>query len=320
MVFLLRACLMLIPLLAWADNGRSPEEWLSFISSAAHQNRYNGIYVNQHDGRIETFRVFHTAGNASERTHIFSLDGPHREIIRTQDETRYYLHHLHTVRVEKNSKRHYFPALIEAPLNTYLDLYTLELGNTGRVAGLDCQWLRFRPRDDFRYGYQICVDQRTGLLLRADSLGADGRPQQTSFFTQLSVGDEVTEEGEVTPRVPSDWRTQVVTQSDIEGSDWRVTAPPPGFRKLTEVKMRFGKEGEAMIQQVYSDGLASVSLFIEPEDNRAHLERPHSPFKSMNVYHLDVNDHRVFVVGEVPPDTLSRMGQSLVHSIRSQNP
>jgi sigma-E factor negative regulatory protein RseB len=309
-----------LPLLAWAEGSRSTEDWLNRISAAAHQNRYAGVFVMEQDGRVETFRIFHGAGGPAERTHIVSLDGPHREVVRNPEETRIYLPQIHTVRVENHSTRRYFPALIEAPLSSYQDLYTIEEQGLGHVAGFECQWLRFRPRDDFRYGYQICVERNSGLLLRADSLGADGHPLQTSFFSQLLLGPNATEEPMPNPARGSEWRIQTISQQGTETSDWRVTALPPGFRKLAEVKMQGKRPGEPVIHQVYSDGLASVSVFIEPEDNHAHLERPHSPFRSMNVYHLDVSDHKVFVVGEVPPDTLARMGQSLVFSIRSQHP
>lgn len=317
---LLLALVLWLPFWAVAETSRTVEDWLSLIAASAHQNRYAGIFVMEQDGRVETFRIFHTPGGVSERTHIVSLDGPHREMVRNRDETRYYFPHSHTVRVEPHSRRRYFPALIESPLSRYQDLYDIEAQGLGRVAGFECQWLRFRPRDEFRYGYQICVDRSSGLLLRADSLGSDGHPMQTSFFTQLALGSNAVEETASNLAHSSEWKTQVVSQQETEPSDWRVTALPPGFRKLAEVKMQGKRQGEPVIHQVYSDGLASVSVFIEPEDNRAHLERPHSPLRSMNVFHLDVNDHKVFVVGEVPPDTLARMGQSLVFSIRSQHP
>jgi sigma-E factor negative regulatory protein RseB len=307
-----------LPLLAWAEAPRSPEEWLNRVVNAAHQTRYSGIYVTQQDSRIESFRIFHAPVlTQPERTHILTLDGPHREIIRVADETRFYLPRMHTVRVETGSKRTYFPTLIERPFNTTLELYNLETEGEGRVAGMECEWLRFRPRDDFRYGHRICVDKASGLILRADSLGPDGTTQQTSFFTQLQVGPQAMEEQSFHPHSRDDWETQAIASGDVAASDWRIAVLPPGFHKVTEVKMPGGRSGQPIIHQVYSDGLASVSVFIEGNGNLAHQERPHSPFKSMNIYHLDVNEHRVFLVGEVPTDTLARMGQSLVFSTRS---
>jgi len=86
----------------------------------------------------------------------------------------------------------------------------------------------------------------------------------------------------------------------------------PGFRKITEVTRRLG-ESRPVGQMVYSDGMAAVSVFIEPMAGRSDAVRP--GLSSLGAYHIytrEVANHIVTVVGEAPAASVQRMANQVV--------
>ncbi len=67
-----------------------------------------------------------------------------------------------------------------------------------------------------------------------------------------------------------------------------------------------------MTHLVYSDGLASVSVFVEPVDGSLHLERIKSLRDSLSYYSIQKEGYQITVIGEVPVDTVTQIGQSVV--------
>ena len=65
-------------------------------------------------------------------------------------------------------------------------------------------------------------------------------------------------------------------------------------------------------QVVYSDGLAAVSVFIEPIAGRTETARLGlASMGAVNVYTREVADHLVTVVGETPAASVQRIGDTV---------
>jgi len=93
----------------------------------------------------------------------------------------------------------------------------------------------------------------------------------------------------------------------MKAQGWRL-APPSGFKPLYTVR-RLMASGPAL-QAVYSDGLASLSVFIEPaaaSDTSEALPR-RGP---INAYARRVGDSMVTVVGEIPAETARAVAQAV---------
>jgi sigma-E factor negative regulatory protein RseB len=316
--------LALLPFLAWADGGKTPDldDLWKQLGTAAQQLTYSGVFVFQHDGRMESSRVSHTVENGVEKTRIDTLDGPPREIIRSNDEMRCYFPDSKFVRLEHSNGRHFFPALIAPPYQAYQENYQLSVVGVDRVAGRDCQVILLKPRDNFRFAHQFCSDLGTGLLLRATTLGPLGDPIQMSVFTEITIGSGV-EPSQLRPGYADtlNWHVENVPAvgKDVPESGWIVSNLPSGFRKVVEVKRPLPGQNGSMTQLVYSDGLASVSVFIEPSNGRNGPVRIESLPSSLSFYSAHTADRRVTVVGEVPLASVTQMGES-VTNIRSSRP
>src|SRR3954453_16597893 len=64
--------------------------WLARAATAARQLNYTGTIVFQNGGRVETSRLVHANETGGEFEKLNNLDGPPREVIRSQGEVRVY--------------------------------------------------------------------------------------------------------------------------------------------------------------------------------------------------------------------------------------
>jgi sigma-E factor negative regulatory protein RseB len=288
-----------------AQDGRA---WLHRIYQATQELSYTGTFVYQHDGRSETSRVTRLASPQGDIERLEVLDGEPREIVRSKDGVRCYLPRSRTLKVDRHGTGRRFPAMLPAQLTELLTHYQVRLGAMDRVAGRACQRVSLQPKDNYRYGYELCADQATGMLLRSITLGEANLPVEQFTFTQLEVG-AVPPEAVAPQHATEAWRVEEasVRPANLEAEGWRVDAELPGFHKIVEVK-RVLREREPVGQLVYSDGLAAVSVFIEPAGGRREsLRLDAASIGGINIFVREVEDHIVTVVGEAPAASVRRI-------------
>lgn len=298
----------------WAQAQAAPEalEWLKRVYRATESLSYSGTIVYQQGDRTETFRIARRAGAAGGVEKLEVLDGAPREILRTRDEVRCYLPESRTVKVDRRSDPRAFPALLPEQVGGLAEYYDITLGDTRRIADYDCQAIILSPRDDLRFGYTLWADVRSAMLLRAQTFDRDGKMVEQFTFAQLQIGS-VPRERLRPPRAARDWRVEQagVAPADFAQSGWRFGAELPGFRKIVEVR-RMLRDAQPVGQIVYSDGIAAVSIFIEPISGRApptHIGL--AGMGAVNVYTREVADHLVTVVGEAPAASVQRIGNTV---------
>jgi len=299
-----------------AETGAPPDAmaWLKKIAAASHQVNYAGTFVYQHGKQSETSRIAHlvNAGGESERLEI--LDGPPREIIRNNDNVTCYLPESKTVVIEKRMARR-FPVALPEQVSGISDNYVIKKGGRDRVAGYDCQMIALEPRDNLRYGHKFCVELRTGLPLRARVYG-DGNEMVESFaFTQLTLGNGVSRDM-LKSRYAGKSQAWRVDKSALEESEtsadtgWVLKNQPAGFNKLTEMRRSIAGRAVSVSHLVYSDGLAAISVFIEPMPKSPPPAGP-TYQGSVNIYVSSQADQMVTVVGETPARTVKQIAESL---------
>ncbi|MES2563240.1 MAG: MucB/RseB C-terminal domain-containing protein, partial [Pseudomonadota bacterium] len=91
---------------------------------------------------------------------------------------------------------------------------------------------------------------------------------------------------------------------------WVMSTPVPGFKKLMEAKRSLGGRPGAVSQIVLSDGLAAVSIFIEPMP-RSPTTQALSHQGAVNIYKRPYGNHVLTVLGEAPAATIMQIANSL---------
>ena len=99
--------------------------------------------------------------------------------------------------------------------------------------------------------------------------------------------------------------------TDLAGAGWIVHANLPGFRKVVEVQRNL-REARPVRQVVYSDGLAALSVFIEPlAGGSVQLRTGLASAGAINVFTREVARHLVTVVGEAPAASIQRVANAV---------
>jgi len=297
------------------SQGQTSAEALSLLGriyQATEKLSYTGTFVYQQGERTETSRITRLAGPGGGTEKVEVLDGSPREIVRTRDTVRCYLPDSQTVKVERRTDARAFPAMLPEQISELARNYTIARGETVRIAGYDCQAVVLTPKDDLRYGYKLWADVNSGMLLKARTFNRKGETVEQFSFAQLAIGS-VPRERVKARRVAQNWHVEdaAVAPANLARSGWTLGSVLPGFRKVTEVTRKLG-EARPVGQMVYSDGLAAVSVFIEPMSGRAETVRPGpSSLGAFQIYTRQVANHIVTVVGEAPPASVQRFARAV---------
>ena len=304
---------------AWSAEVSEPESglsWLRIMASASRQLNYTGTFVYRHGNETEASRIVHFVNEAGgEFEKLETLDGPPREVIRTNDQVTCYLPGTKTVLIEKRNTRR-FPVLFLAELTSSLtDHYDVHQTGMDRAAGHDCRIVVLAPKDRLRYGHQFCAEASSGLPLRARTFNEQGVLLESFAFTELKLGgkfdrDQVQSAYAAKSR---DWRVGRAASLSVARparTGWVLSSELPGFRKLTESQRSIAGRQATVSHLVYSDGLAAVSVFIEPLP-KVMPSRSLSHQGAVNIYVRLVSDYMVTALGEVPAETVMRIANSL---------
>ena len=295
---------------------------LSRIQDAARKLDYSGVFTYQQGEYIESSRVTHVIDGTGERERLEVLDGQPREYLRHNDDVQCLIPEKKTVLIERR-RGDRFPGLLLRDASELPAHYDIKAEpKLHRVAGRECQVVRIEPRDDRRYGYKLCADTGTNLLLKTQTIDANRGIVEQVAFTSLRLGSDV-DSGMLAPSWSTkDWKTveSAVHPVDLSAQGWRIPAPP-GFMQVMQVARVLGRR-ESVSQLVLSDGLAAISVFIEPfEDGRSN-GHPRGLMRQgpINVYGTRIADFWVTVMGEVPPATLEQLAASTEYVPLSPTP
>jgi sigma-E factor negative regulatory protein RseB len=282
------------------------------IYQATERLSYTGTFVYQQGERTETSRITRVTGPAGDIERVEVLDGVPREIVRTRDTVRCYLPESHTVKVERRVDQRAFPGMLPAHIAVLAQHYRITRGEPRRIAGYDCEAVVLTPKDDLRYGYKLWADTASGMLLKARTFDRKGDTVEQFTFAQLTIGN-VPRELVRTRHAVQSWRIEdaAVAPANLARAGWTMNAELPGFRKVTEVTRKLG-ESRPVGQMVYSDGMAAVSVFIEPLAGRSESVRPGpSSLGAFQIYTREIANHIVTVVGEAPAASVQRIASQV---------
>ncbi|MBI3731048.1 MAG: MucB/RseB C-terminal domain-containing protein [Burkholderiales bacterium] len=303
------------------DDKREVHSVLRKMQASAQKLNYSGTFVYQQASQIRTSRITHVLDGNNELEKLEILDGQPREYLRKNEEVTCYLPESKTLQVEKNATQEVFPALLTSNAQSLPDSYAIKKAELSRVAGIDCQTYLLDPRDGFRYGYRLCVEKNSGLLLRAQTVNTKNEVIEQIAFTQLTVGDIDKQRVKPTFQNTAQWQVENLTvQSNIH-SGWIVKSLPTGFKKTREMKRLIPAAGNAknsdgtaikshqVIQMIFSDGLAAISVFIEPDsENRTEGSLQQGAMTIMGKRHAE---YWLTVVGEVPASAIRQVMNSI---------
>jgi len=307
---------------AVASPSDDPRSWLARTDRALATRNYRGVFVHEHAGETETLRVVQRVGPEGLSERLQSMDGSGREFIRRGNQLLCYLPDRHMVLVERSTGTGLLfgglPSLTAALAGEYV---VSQLART-RVSGRIARVIGIEPRDQLRYGYRVWIDEATAMPLRMQLRDTDGHTLEQIVFTDLVLPAHISA-AELAPSVDAHnyrWVQDVPaparagTVAPGLAIAWQASALPPGFKLTASARQML--PGGAAEHLVFTDGLASVSVFVQARRSNGGpaLASSHDDAASLgtsSAYSTAIQGYRITVVGEVPPETVRQIAQAM---------
>lgn len=289
--------------------------WLDNMTKAVESLSYEGTFVHLLDGSAETMNIVHRNENGHVGERIVALDGAGREMVRQEDRVQLILPDRKVVLLEQRTDLSPLVSALPAYSADLEPNYALALHEKARVAGRETQILAVKPRDEFRYGYMLWLDTDSAMPLKSQLLDEHGKVVEQIQFTRIDIKDSIPAD-EIRPQTDTagfTWQRSPLEGPKVEHNvPWRASRLPGGFKLSVATQEPIGGSSYPVGHLVYSDGLASVSVFIEDPKTKTQVASGFSRVGSTNAFSLVVGGRQVTAVGEVPKKTVRSIASSLV--------
>lgn len=310
--------LLQFPVLLHATELDQVQQLLKRMQHAAHMQSYEGTFVySEGENRLSAMRIIHSADAGGERERLVSLDSSGREVIRNADGVTCILPDRNAVVIEKSRRPSQFPPPFPDKIDHLLANYTFSLRGEEKVAGQWARQLVIKPKDNFRYGHRLWIDKQTGLLLKTHLINEQGHLVEQFMFTHIKYLKQVPKEL-LQPSIDStkferfesnDFQSKVKAVTPPVA--WKVTKLPPGFKRDYQRRVKMPSNRLPSNQLVFSDGLASISVFIEDNMDESNLVGS-TNMGALNAHGKTFKDYHVTAVGEVPHETVKMVSESVI--------
>ena len=289
-------------------------EWLKKMIHAVRTVSYEGTLVYLHDNQLESMRVLHVVDESGEREHLLSLNGSAREVVRDNASVTCISPDAKSVSIGNRLITRGLHALFTMDIENLAAYYEFHLQHQTRVAGREVRVVAIIPKDNFRYGYRLYLDHTSGLPLKTDLLNQAGRAISQSMFTELRIEPDTRGIGEYTlnGKEHYKWVYRMPPKQKVSGatSSWGFNTLPQGFNLSFHSRKRGAPSQLVVDHFVLSDGLATLSVYVEKLDSEAGFNGI-SHMGAVNAYGSQVDGHQITVVGEVPAITVERVGMAV---------
>jgi sigma-E factor negative regulatory protein RseB len=297
-----------------ADEDLNARDWLERMMDAVQRLNYQGTFIYLHDNQLEAMRIVHAVGNDRVRESLTSLNGHPREVLRDEDSVTCVIPESNQVSVDRRPPSDKFLNLLPEDLAQLEQHYTFHLLDRSRIADHQAQVVTIVPNDRLRYGYRFYLDTDTGLPLKSDLLNEKGEVVEQTMFTELQIGkaeipDLYRRESLYTYRLQNNTDAED-SLTDDETSRWNFARLPNGFKLKLKHYLPDPDSSVPIEQYVFSDGLGSLSVFVEPGGHGEGLNGA-SRLGAVNAWGGEVAGYQVTAVGEVPAVTLLGVVQGM---------
>lgn len=305
-----------------AASERSISEWLMRMHEASRRRAYTGTFVVSSGGQMATSRIWHVCDGDKQLERVESLTGTPRSTFRRNEEVVTFSPQTRVAVSEKREALGLFPHGLSSPDSAIDQFYSARSEGSDRVAGFDTEVLTLRPRDPLRFGYRVWSEKKTGLVVKLQTLDADERVLEQVAFSDLQLDAPVSMHKLTQMMNKTEGykvETPALARTTAAAEGWQLKSPVPGFKPVSCYRRPMAgapaQAPEVAVQWIFSDGLASVSLFLESFDPRRHLQEGQFSAGATQtlVRRLGERDGGWWLtaVGEVPMQTLQAFAQGL---------
>jgi sigma-E factor negative regulatory protein RseB len=296
------------------------DQWLMRLHKASRGRAYIGTFVVTTGQYMSSSRIWHVCDGQQQMERVDALTGEPRTTFRRNDQVITFLPASRVAIRERRESLGLFPELLSQADSSLAQYYRLKRIGRERVAGLEADVAQLLPVDALRFGYRIWTEQKTGLVIKLQTLDSAETVLEQAAFSELQLDAPVIMTKLNTQMNATQGyrlRTTEMVETTASQEGWLQTTTVAGFKSMSCNKRSDGSlpgRPNGALQCVFSDGLASVSLFIEPFDPVRHLPAQQQTPLAMGATHVlmrQIGDWWLTAVGEVPVSTLILFARGL---------
>ncbi len=290
-------------------------EWVQKMSDAMRNLNYRGDFVYLHENQLESMQISHYRDVHGEKERLISLNGEAREVIRDNQNLTCIWPSSRKVVIDMSRKNNFSPIFIPEDIVRLEKFYEMKLLGKDRVADMSVMVVHIVPRDKFRYGMKFWINEQNGLMMKSSLINEDNEVVEEVMFTSLKVyeGDEKPVIDTMPPIDDSFTMIRFHSGDSSKSFDadrsWKLEQAPGGFWRDSVFKRQIPGSEQFVQQMVFTDGLASLSVFIERQT--LDTQGGSSSMGAVNAYIRILNNYSVTAIGEVPAITVRQLAESV---------
>ena len=289
--------------------------WLMIQKAAfaARELNYKGTFLYQNGNQSNSVQITHmnNSGREFTRNVILNTDKP-REVFSEGSDIVIFHPQKNKIVIEKRRGQNLFPAILPVNLDSLKASYKLRLVGSDNIAGRNAQVVELVPNDAYRYNYKVWLDTEYGLLLKMALLNDKNQTLEQVIFQELNMLN-THDLNWFQPKidVSKSYVMEDVALLNRVSTNWIVAELPPGYVKVDHIERASKGKRSPVNQMIFSDGLASVSLFIEPLSKGVRPKTGHMIVGSTNICAHVIDGYQITVVGEVPAATVQQIAKAV---------
>ena len=290
-------------------------DWVQKMSDAMRNLNYRGDFVYVHENHLESMQISHYRDADGEKERLISLNGEAREVIRDNQNLTCIWPSSRKVVVDLSRKNSFSPIFIPEDIARLEKFYVMKLLGKDRVANMNAVVVHIDPRDKYRYGMKFWINEDNGLMMKSSLINENGKVVEKVMFTSLELfeGDEKPVI-DTMPKIDENFTLVRYHSGDSSKSfaadnSWQLGRTPGGFWRESVMRRKIPDSDHFVHQMVYTDGLASLSVFIERQTGVT--SQGESSMGAVNAFIRILNNHSVTAIGEVPAVTVKEVAESV---------
>ena len=303
---------------SFANTQNDAMQWIQKMSHAMQQLSYQGRFVYMHDGQMESMSLVHVKDELGNRERLVSLNGEAREILRdNKNLTCIWPSSKQVVVDQSRQSNNVSPIWIPEDVTRLSKFYEFKMAGYDRIADHGAVIVSISPKDDYRYGMKVWLDEDTGLLVQSSVIDGEGDSVEQVMFTELTLLDSAQQKAfSVLPQIDDSYaliRSHEGADGDRVSSDdkWQLEVIPDGFWLESSFRKKMSASDDFTQQMIFTDGMASVSVFIEFANDQQLAGE--SSMGAVNAFGKRYKEFSITAIGEVPAITVQKMAESVVY-------
>jgi sigma-E factor negative regulatory protein RseB len=292
---------------------------LERLSQSLKQLNFTTSFVVVKNNQAEPYHWLHGIGSNGEELEVFTrLNGPRRDVLRQGEVVSYIETEQEAYSLTSSDAQSPIPSIFRGNISELEESYRFISVGRSRVLGRVAQLVRIVAKDKYRFSYWLWLDQQSGLLLKMAVLTRKGQLLEQIQFTHIEVTDQLSEN---LTKFQSTELPDAITMNNQQLSkelSWQVDWLPQGFSVIKSNQHNLNSynrgDDKAVEFMLFSDGLAQVSVYVNPSEKNYRAEEYASDGATIVFNHV-IKGIEVGVVGDIPLETAKRIAESIAPKV-----